>query len=498
LPGMSVAKDRPERILIVSLGSRGDVQPYIALGKALLAAGYEVVIGSSANHKTIVESFGVPFFGTFLDVQQFLEENGTMKEAMAQGNVVKFTAGFGEGVVDNAVLHYSKFKEVMNEFKPDLVICGMLVDNYCASTLFYYDIPVFILQLNYTPPSPKRMTLGLPNLPFGLNAWVMQNIIMAGMWDGIVKADKVAGEVAGHKITEMIKWRFLIVEEADDPNVIPRLMAMPSKWAEAMYPGHKPSVKFVGSMALTAVEQEEVASSNVRTDFGYAGELERVRAFVAAGTKPIFLGWGSMTCRTPEHMMQLVAMAVKLSGYRAIIQAGWAKLSFELLKSCVKDKSLVEYAEQNVLFIGDAPHEWLFPQCACTVHHGGAGTTTCCLRAGTPPVITPVFMDQFDHAHMVNALGVGVGFEKKQFHKISAKELSNAIVKCVSSDDIRARAAEMSVAMHSQNGVKNAVAYVEEFWANEVRTGRQRRLAQEVLRQMKTPQRSSTCTCCGR
>jgi len=225
-------------------------------------------------------------------------------------------------------------------------------------------------------------------------------------------------------------------------------------------------------------------------------DAKKVKNFIAAGDKPIFMGWGSMTCKSQEYMVELVTRAAQLAGQRAIIQAGWAKLNFEALKRSTKDQSLVEYAEKSVLFIEAAPHAWLFPQCACTVLHGGAGTTAASLRAGTPCVITPVFLDQFDQSYMVNQLGLGVGLQK-QFHRISAKELANAIQKCVTSDDILAKVKEMAASMCSQDGVRRIAEFVDEFLAKQVRTGLQLDKAQKFLEKHKPPKKrcSDDCAC---
>merc|ERR1711879_213697 len=93
----------------------------------------------------------------------------------------------------------------------------------------------------------------------------------------------------------------------------------------------------------------------------------------------------------------------------------------------VDGSSLVDYAKENILFVEKAPHEWLFPRCVCTVHHGGSGTLAAALRAGRPTVITPVFLDQFDHAEMVKRLGAGVG--TKHLSKLSVSQLASAIVR---------------------------------------------------------------------
>merc|ERR1712151_1068920 len=97
------------------------------------------------------------------------------------------------------------------------------------------------------------------------------------------------------------------------------------------------------------------------------------------------------------------------SGKRGIVLGGWAELALECLQKESDWEALKDYCDQNVLFVKSAPHVWLFPQCACVVHHGGSGTTAASVNSGTPTIITPVFLDQWDYAALVNEHNIGVG-----------------------------------------------------------------------------------------
>merc|ERR1712151_920661 len=77
--------------------------------------------------------------------------------------------------------------------------------------------------------------------------------------------------------------------------------------------------------------------------------------------------------------------------------------------------------------VGKTPHGWLFPQCSCVVHHGGSGTLNTVLKAGVPQIITPVFVDQWDHAYFLNKSGCGFGFEKKHLTSLTASEIAEAM-----------------------------------------------------------------------
>ena len=116
---------------------------------------------------------------------------------------------------------------------------------------------------------------------------------------------------------------------------------------------------------------------------------DRLVDFLGAGPPPVFVGFGSMT-PTDERLHDAVAVAVKRAGVRAIVQSGWAEL---------------EPAGDDILLVGDVPHDWLFPRMAAVVHHAGAGTTGAGLRAGVPAVPVPVLVDQPFWASRLHRLG---------------------------------------------------------------------------------------------
>jgi len=164
-----------------------------------------------------------------------------------------------------------------------------------------------------------------------------------------------------------------------------------------------------------------------------------------------------MIAGKPEDMARLATEAAKTAGVRAIVLGGWAAISPDMLPT---DK-LKDYAKENMLFYpGQLPHEWLLPQCSCSVVHGGSGTTAVALRSGMPTIITPILGDQFHWAKCVNKLKVGKGF-LKHFAKISAKEIGSAISECVKDEETRRNASELAIKLREENGAAQAAAVLE-------------------------------------
>ena len=100
-------------------------------------------------------------------------------------------------------------------------------------------------------------------------------------------------------------------------------------------------------------------------------------AFLRVGPPPVYIGFGSIVIEDPGKMTSLLLEAIRFCGVRAIISRGWSKLGGPEM--------------ENVFYLADCPHEWLFQHVSTVIHHGGAGTTACGLFNGVPTTIVPFF-----------------------------------------------------------------------------------------------------------
>jgi vancomycin aglycone glucosyltransferase len=156
----------------------------------------------------------------------------------------------------------------------------------------------------------------------------------------------------------------------------------------------------------------------------------RLEAFLDAGEPPAYLGFGSM--RVTQDINRILIEAVRAIGRRAVVSQGWANLG------------LVDN-DPDCIAISDVNQPALFLRAAAAVHHGGAGTTAAAARAGTPQIIIPQFYDQFYWAKRVVDLGVGVSTSSGTLETESlAAALQSAI-----SPSIRARASVLAGAVTS-------------------------------------------------
>jgi UDP:flavonoid glycosyltransferase YjiC (YdhE family) len=180
---------------------------------------------------------------------------------------------------------------------------------------------------------------------------------------------------------------------------------------------------------------------------------ETLRRFLAEEPRPVYVGFGSMVDKETDALTELVVEALALARQRAVLLGGWTDLGGSGLP-------------ETVLKVGNVPHEWLFPQVAATVIHGGAGTTAASLQAGTPTVVVPYFADQPFWGRRVAKLGAGPTPVPRQ--KLTAKKLAAAITQAVEDPNIRQRAAELGEKLRAEDGVANAVRAVDELLATRM------------------------------
>ncbi len=164
--------------------------------------------------------------------------------------------------------------------------------------------------------------------------------------------------------------------------------------------------------------------------------------FLEAGPAPVYVGFGSMIAKDPAELFELALEALRRAGRRGVLSTGWMGADHADLPD-------------DVFGIESIPHDWLFPQMAAVVHHGGAGTTATGLRAGVPSIVAPFFADQPFWAHRVKVLGVGPAPVPQK--RITAERLAHAIQAATSDDGMRARAVSLGERIRSEDGVRTAV-----------------------------------------
>ncbi|MBN1452700.1 MAG: glycosyltransferase family 1 protein [Anaerolineales bacterium] len=407
------------RIVIIAPGSRGDVQPYIALGKGLQNAGHFVRLVSHSNFESLVTSYGLEFWSFGNDVQDAVE-NSEMRELTEKGNFLLLMAKMAKEAQREAL----RFAEggLMAAQGMDIVLSGMGGLYIGIAIAEKLDIP--LVQAYVVPFTPTRELSSVltPKLPTLLNR-LSHQLTRQLMWQGFRSADTIARKKVLNIPAAPLLGPYNSKSTHNMPILYgfsPSVIPAPSDWNDNTY-----------ITGFWFVDESD--------DFQPPAAL---LDFLQSGSPPVYIGFGSMSNRNPEQTADLVIQALALTNQRAILLSGWGGLQ----KTNIPD---------SIFMIDAIPHSWLFPRVSAVIHHGGASTTAAGLNAGVPSVIIPFFGDQPFWGQRIADLGVGSKPIPRK--TLTAEKLATAIREVVSNEDMRQRAAKLGNKIQTENGIKSAV-----------------------------------------
>jgi sterol 3beta-glucosyltransferase len=407
------------KILIITIGSRGDIQPFVALGQYLQKQGYEVALQTAKSYQTFVETHELRYVymnDDFIKLSeskagQAATEGGGKLQLMKQ--VMPMLASMLQDEWRGA-----------QDFRPDLIIYHpkSLGASHIAEKL---NIPlVMSLPLPlYTPthefPLPIMAGIRLGGFVNRLTYSVMQ--LATAPYMGVINDFRVnilGLSKRGRFANDLIQanGQPIPIVYAYSPSVLPRPVD---------YPKH---VHVTGYWFLE--DDPDWQPSSALTDF------------INNGTPPIYIGFGSMSGTQAETRAQTVIQAVQQTGQRAILASGWGGLKASNLPD-------------NMMMIDQAPHHWLFPKMSAIIHHGGAGTTAATLRAGKPSLIVPFIVDQPFWGDIVHRLGVGA--KPIPQGRLTSDNLANAIQTLMSDVAMRQKAQDLGTKIRAENGLHNTL-----------------------------------------
>uniref|UniRef100_A0A7S2HQK3 Erythromycin biosynthesis protein CIII-like C-terminal domain-containing protein n=1 Tax=Zooxanthella nutricula TaxID=1333877 RepID=A0A7S2HQK3_9DINO len=365
----------------------------------------------------------------------------------------------------------------LDAWKPEVMVSSSLIAGWCQQYIYQRNNKLPNVAVNYQPQCiPSNDYSPIPLARVELEAgqplmakWVMSLQFQAKMYEDGRTAAKEAGcsqddldNIPGGEKAFHDMFR-------QDMLVTPALMAYSEAFWAAPSDWTTSGIIITGRWAINKEEQESVSKQGGGSFFNVGSDLQRCEDFIKKGPAPACIGWGSMSVKSDEHMAVLAVRSLQIAGQRGVIVAGWAGLSSESLKGADNEEELIKYCDENIFFMKAAPHEWLFPQCSCAVHHGGIGTTQASLGAGTPTIVTPVFADQMDIAQRMTDKKWGVGTNR--LPTLTPEDLGAAIKKVVSDPTYKARTTELAAKMAKEDGCKRAVEILEGIYA-EVQSGK--------------------------
>ena len=410
------------RVTITTGGSRGEVQPYIALGLGLEAAGHEVRIATQAHYEGFVRGSGLGFHSITGDPHQLVSallEVGTnpigfarrfrrILEPLIEQNLQEYLAACrdAEAVVYTPVGFLGYY------------VAGALGVPRLGGALY----PLFS-RTRYFPSSivpfgklrPRKAFSG----PYNYLTYLFSEQLF---WQSFRAPASRA--IKDHLVLPTAFWGpFGEMRRRQEPILYgwsPSILPQPPDWGEWL---HTTGYWFLERRGEWRAPQE-------LTDF------------LDSGPPPIFVGFGSMNNIDPKRLTDIVLRALELTGQRGIVATGWGGMGGADLPD-------------TVFKVEDVPHDWLFERVKAAIHHGGAGTTSASLRAGIPTIVVPFFADQPFWGWRVAESGVGP--EPISHRSLRVEQLANAIRRATSDRDMQARAGAMGRRIRGENGIERAV-----------------------------------------
>lgn len=457
-----------KKLAILVNGTRGDVQAVGALGSFLQASGFQVLVSTNVDHVGFIEKLGMKAVGCHFDFEKSMHEHPGLSEAMAAGDMFKAMDGMKKVREENFPSAMAKEWEALKEFQPDLLLYHLQCSAQGEASAQALKIPALALWLSpFLITKVAKSLLGercchwtawLLFISMILNLEKEKMPVLKNMLAKDIAADEFwnPGVVNGlqewmRPITPVIVGISGIVYPV--PTDVPETTMS--------------KINLTGFWVVNPGEQERRLKAG-DSNFG-GSSLGPLSEFLSAGEKPVYMGWGSMIAKSSEHMACIAVRSLKKAGLRGIIVGGWAHLEAKHLDGQPDSAELHEYAAKSVLFLSTAPHEWLFPQCMATVHHGGAGTTAAALRSGVPTIVTPCMMDQYDNADLASKSGAGIRLA--QLHKLTPETLSKALLRCKTDEKLVRTAAAVGVKLRGEDGLTIATQTIDKFLQEEVATG---------------------------
>jgi sterol 3beta-glucosyltransferase len=416
------------RVLILTFGTRGDVQPYVALAAGLLAAGHDAVVGTADGFRDLMMGTDVPVLPVGNEMLALLQAGmPTMAgPADAPRLIRQMTAAMRSGLLEQW--------EAARTFGPDLVVYHpkMLGGLHIAERL---QVPAVVsLPLPFFTPTTAYPIPFIGRWPLGgaANRWSYQfNRFTAVAYGGMINSfrRRTLGLPALSRWTDYLRF--------PDGGPVPVLYGYSSTVvpAPADYPPHAHVTGYWFTPASTGWDP-----------------APPLREFLAAGEPPVYIGFGSMGFgKHAAARGRIVVEAVRAAGVRAVVATGWGGLE-------VHDSS------PDVHVVGDVPHDSLFPQTIAVVHHGGAGTTAAGLRAGRPTLICPVLGDQGFWGERIRQLQAGPA--PLPVGQLSVERLATRLRHLVNDATYRREAQRLGRSLRREDGVGTAVAVLEQLATN--------------------------------
>jgi UDP:flavonoid glycosyltransferase YjiC (YdhE family) len=414
------------RITLLTGGSRGDIDPFLALGLGLERAGHRVLLACNPEHEDRVREAGIEVFPFRRSLSEVLETPDGQEAHDPGGSLLRWLPALRRAL--------RRAEDLFHGFVEDSYEASREADALVASPMGFaaphlaekLGIPYAwgLLQ----PMSPTR---SFPIFPAPL--WLKGPGIVNRLSYGV--AARIAWSLLRRPVS---RWR----SDAGLPGISLRALRRRVRSAPVLY----------GFSGALLPRPADWPSHHHLTGFWFfdppADDWRPppgLEEFLAAGSRPIYIGLGSLTAPDLRRLTRQIREALERTGRRAVVLSGSARREG-------LDRSA------RIFRMGSAPHSWLLPRMAGAVHHGGVGTTGAALRAGIPSFVVPGVLDQHFWGRCVAEIGAGP--PPVPARRLTTEALVRGI-EALDEEPLRRRAEELGLRIAGEDGVGTAVALVE-------------------------------------
>jgi sterol 3beta-glucosyltransferase len=414
--------ETPPVVTILCSGTRGDVQPYVALAQELRKLGMNARIAANRDFEGFVRGYGVDYLPVDVDLESVGVDPEMIREARRADNVFRMLVTFrrmreyGAHMVEG--YHDACLGSDAIVYHPGLTIGYFMAERAGIPSVLASPFPIHRTSrrpsiIGYGRTRSSGLGNRLSHTALQQMLWMTSTASLRPFW---VSRYGALPRGFGVPFERHADERHPAVISCSD-HVFPR----PSDWNRHV---HQHGYWFVQEP-----QQYEPPAA--------------LRRYLETGAPPVYVGFGSMVDpHDAGRIAREVADALRRAGRRGVV-SGMGR---------------VDGLPDNVIAIDGAPHSWLFPRMAAVVHHGGAGTSAAGFRAGVPSIIVPFALDQHGWAHRAHQLGVGP--EPVPAKLLTAERLADAI-RVGTSPEIVAKARRLGEAIASERGARDAAMVIE-------------------------------------
>lgn len=418
------------RIGLVTKGSRGDIQPFIALAIGLKNNGHQVTIVTFKNFQKLVSDYDIEFCPLSMDIEKEAYTEDVL-EVLRKGNMIKFARLIGknsEKYNDKIILEIDKASDNFDF----IIASGLAFPNILPITIkknIKYGILNFSMPYSITKEFPA-IGFGFQNIPFinkisySVFTYIAIKLFIQKDINQTSKILNLSRWKTSELMTELLRKNRLIIHPMSN-----QLLKQPKDW---------PSNSFVtGFLEIPTAERNNNINEQIP---------EALKKWINNGEKPIYIGFGSIPVPDTNLLKAIITEILNQTNHRIVLCNGWTK-------------PFIDTNHKNLFVVENINHEWLFPKCKMAIIHGGIGTIGSALKAQIPMVIVSIVADQPFNGKLIekNKTGVHIPYKKLTFDK-----LLEGITK-IDTTEFKRNAKSIGEKMLLENGVKESIRIIENY-----------------------------------